>query len=93
MTLHLFIALVLLNIIDAVTTLAILHSGGREMNPYVDRIMRAIGVIPALLLTKVVPLAGLAYFISDVPVWLLGVLVVFYVGVVIHNVRVLRAMP
>lgn len=54
----LFAALVLLNVADAVLTVRVLDAGGRELNPIMAKAMSWIGVVPALVLLKVVTLAA-----------------------------------
>ena len=50
----LFTALVVLNVIDVYTTTVILRQGGSELNKAMSWLMDKIGVIPALLVPKVV---------------------------------------
>lgn len=54
----LFAALVLLNVADAVLTVRVLDGGGRELNPIMAKAMSWIGVVPALVVVKVVALAA-----------------------------------
>lgn len=66
----LFAALVLLNIADAVLTVRVLDQGGRELNPAMAKVMEWIGVVPALVVVKVVALA--AFYVGlgvQVPDW------------------------
>lgn len=53
--------LIFANLIDVISTLVILHHGGRELNPFLVWLMSKIGTVPGLVLPKVVCLAALAY--------------------------------
>lgn len=87
----LFAALALLQLLDVLSTVHILKRGGTELNPAMRKLMDAVGVIPALVLTKAAFLAGLAagLLYVDWPLQLqlllLIGLLVLYVGIVVHN--------
>ncbi len=88
----LFAALLAINLLDVLTTLHILKHGGYERNKLLARLMLAIGPLPAMLVLKVPVLAGIGYALADMPPWLLGGLVAFYVYVVVNNLRVIRGL-
>lgn len=46
---------------DAATTYHIVHRGGRELNPLLRGLIQRLGLVPALLLTKIIILAATAY--------------------------------
>ena len=89
----LFAALVLLNVADAVLTVRVLDGGGRELNPIMAKVMGWIGVVPALVVVKVVALA--AFYVGlgvQAPDWVYAphvtaVLCGFYGLVVCNNWR------
>lgn len=87
----LFVLLVVLNIADAVLTVRVLDSGGRELNPVLAKVMAWIGVVPALALFKCIGLAviwaALAIGLRDWPytVHLTAVLCGLYGLLVCHN--------
>lgn len=59
--------LIAANLIDVISTLVILHHGGRELNPFLVWLMSKIGTVPGLVLPKVVCLAALAYALPRAP--------------------------
>jgi hypothetical protein len=63
----LFALLVVLNIADAVLTVQVLGSGGRELNPIMTWVMKRFGVVPALILVKSVALA--AFYVAFAVEW------------------------
>lgn len=80
--------LILLQIVDVITTLLVLKKGGREANPLMLALFGLMGPVPALLVTKglvvalvlLVPLPGLLMF----------ALIAFYVWVVFNNIEALK---
>ncbi|HJV54317.1 MAG TPA: DUF5658 family protein [Noviherbaspirillum sp.] len=100
MNLCLFVVLVLLQIADVCTTWHIIRSGiGHEANRLIARIIDDIGLLPGLVLPKVLVMVP-AYMSAITPLdvrWvdltqtgILAALVLFYVWVVANNVRVIR---
>lgn len=100
MNLYLFSVLVLLQIADVCTTWHIIHAGiGREANRLLARLIDDIGLLPGLVLPKVLVMVP-AYMSAITPLavrWvdltqtgILAALVLFYVWVVTNNVRVIR---
>ena len=76
--------LVLVNVMDALTTIKALQLGGRELNPALAHIMRMIGVVPALAIMK----GAMLYFaFSSLQLIILymPLLVAFYVAAVCWN--------
>jgi hypothetical protein len=52
--------IILLQVLDAATTLSILKLGGRELNPMLKWLMDRLGVVPALAVSKLVLVGGVA---------------------------------
>lgn len=76
---------VLLQIADAVLTLAILRLGGRECNPVLSHLIRALGQVTTLVGSKLIVVALGAWLCFFCPA-LLDALDVLFVGVVANNV-------
>jgi len=100
MDMVLFIALSLLQLADVCTTVLIIRRGlGREANPIVAEAIDAFGLIPGLLVVKllfVIPTWSTAMQHFSEP-WmallqksLLAAICLGYVWVVVHNWRILR---
>jgi len=87
---YLFIVLARLQVADVYTTLRILDSGGYERNRAMTWLMRECGAVAALVLAKCLMLVVLLMLIESLPVWFVGALCVFYVGIVVNNVRELH---
>ena len=88
----LLIALIALNVLDAILTVRILKDGGKELNPVMDKLMKKIGVVPALVLAKAAGIGVLAYLLPSVPYQALLALCGVYIGVVIWNVKTLKEL-
>jgi len=86
----LLIALIALNVLDAFLTVRILKDGGRELNPIMAKMMDRIGDVPALLLSKAVMVAIMAYILNSIPYQVMLALCGVYVGVVAWNIKTLR---
>lgn len=93
---------VLLQIADVWTTVEILDKGGVEKNPVLAAFMAKAGVVPALLLTKLVFLGGVwvAYYgalTGYVPwsglKWAMTAITLIYVLVIANNLRELVKHP
>ena len=87
---------ILLQIADVVTTYLSLKRPDRaEANGFVKAIMDKIGILPALIITKatVIGLFVLAYiYLASIYLTVaMGAVCVFYVWVIINNVRMLAA--
>lgn len=91
MTIYLLIAVIVLQLADIVTTyLIVSRPGGRELNPVLAALFRAVGLLPGLLIIKC---AFVALLVWAAPVLHIAVLVLICLGycwVVWHNVRALR---
>jgi hypothetical protein len=87
----LFALIVILQLLDVVSTLRAFHAGAIEGNPIVAWLIDKAGVIPGLVMAKATTLAGvLAVMIlapSPWPVMLLLVVSAGYAWVVINNLR------
>jgi hypothetical protein len=89
----LFTLLILLQIIDIVTTLKILELGGYEANPIMRKAMELFGVKPALIGVKsvYVILLLLAFlYLNSLVFWILMCL--FYLAIVVNNVIVYKRL-
>jgi len=81
----LFVLLVGLNLVDVYTTVRVLRQGGSEMNPIMAWTMDKLGVIPGLLLPKIVVLGAIWFYLPLVPVLVMFGLCCFYLLLVLHN--------
>lgn len=84
MSITLLILLAALQAADIYTTRRILLAGGREMNPAVRWLIGRFGLMPALIVSKAAVMVVAVAFLLPYP-WLLGVLCVFYAGIVAYN--------
>ena len=85
-------AFLLLQLADFVTTYEILRLGGYERNPLVKMAMDTLGVVPALLLYKVLGCAAGVLVYSTGTLWAMGMVTVFMLGIVVNNELVLRRL-
>ena len=86
----LFAALVVLQVLDMYTTVRAMRHGHTEANKYVAWLMDKIGVIPAMLLPKILVMGFFGFYLSEWPWFVLAGLVCFYVWVVQHNYRTVK---
>jgi Domain of unknown function (DUF5658) len=92
--LKLTVLLLLLQVSDVGTTAYALKRGiGAEGNPVVAKLIKAMGIIPGLLMVKALLLGPVIYiaYTRDYTQALI-VLVVIYAAVVINNVVVIRKL-
>lgn len=92
MTLWLFLALALLQVVDVVTTWAILRRGGVELNPWLAKAFSRFGVLPVLAASKVALLAWVWWLLPYVallidPAYPLAVAIARYVWIANHNIK------
>jgi len=80
------VAFYLTQIGDFVTTYSALKMGGSEGNPVVRKLMDTIGVVPTMLLFKMLSVALVYYGAHIMGADILMLIVVFYVGVIVWNV-------
>jgi hypothetical protein len=66
-TVHFLLALIVLFVLDAATTVYILKRGGEELNGPLAWLMGEIGVKEALIVVKVVAFGAIAYVAEGVP--------------------------
>jgi hypothetical protein len=83
-TFALLILLTILQVADWCSTRTILAKGGRELNPIVAAGIKAVGM-DAFLISKGLLVVALGCWIGTQTAWLLAALVVFYIGIVMHN--------
>lgn len=85
---------VVINILDCVTTIRALKNGATEANPMMKKAMTIIGVIPALVIMKIIALGVVAAAYVFVPLvrdWMpiiVVLLCVAYTAVVLNNYRI-----
>jgi len=80
----LFIAFVILQLADIYTTKTILDDGGREINPLMAKAFEKFGVLPALVVSKIV-VVGLVYVYVQSYEIVMSLLVLFYLIVISNN--------
>lgn len=85
-------AFLLLQVADYATTHKILQLGGYERNPLVRMAMETLGVIPALLLYKVLGCVAGWLVYSTGTLWAMGMITVFMAGIIVNNEMVLRRL-
>jgi hypothetical protein len=88
----LLIALIALNVLNAFLTVRILKDGCKELNPVMDKLMKKIGVVPALVLAKAAGIGVLACLLPTIPYQAMLALCGFYIGVVLWNVKTLKEL-
>ena len=74
---------------DGFLTEAILRSGGKELNPVMNWVMRKIGTVPALLAVKIPMVICIWYLLDLIPEYkMLGILIldVIYFAIIGYNV-------
>lgn len=86
----LLVALGFLQLVDAGTTVAILKKGGKEMNPLLDKFMKKIGAVPALVVVKAAILAFLYFIGPAVSPQILVIALLGYVAVIGNNLYQLK---
>ena len=73
---------ILLQIADCLTTVHILKQGGREANPVLAWLFNKVGMIPSLVVMKLITIGLVAWAWN---LWITVALCVFYTGVVGWN--------
>jgi hypothetical protein len=88
---HLVLAAIVLQVLDAASTLYFLrHTRLTEANPVLARLFAAFGPAPTLLVLKGAFAWGLWLYQALLPVWALALVCALYVAVVANNVRLIR---
>ena len=85
-------AFLLLQVADYATTHKILQLGGYERNPLIRMTMETLGVVPALLLDKVLGCVAGWLVYSTGYLWAMGMITVFMLGIVVNNEMVIRKL-
>jgi amino acid transporter len=85
----LFIAL---QVADAATTYIILKGGGRELNPFMQVVMNFLGVVPALVVMKLLVVGVFMVYAEAIPLWVWMLMVIIYAVVVANNLRAISDM-
>lgn len=86
-----FALFVLVNVLDAITTVKALKLGGKELNPLMARMMAVVGEVPALVIMK----AAMLYFTFTnlgIVILYLPLFVAVYIGVVVWNLMQIRRL-
>ena len=87
MSILLFILVVVLNVVDIITTNKIISNGGKELNPFVKLLMRILGKrwwLPKVAM--IISISGLMTFGDEGAIWL-TILNVIYLAIVYSNLR------
>ena len=80
-------------VLDVWTTKVALDTGrAQEANGPLKRLMDKVGIMPALLCTKLIFGAMVLFTVQDTVVWyvVLGLIIALYTYVLVNNFRVLR---
>lgn len=81
-------------IADVVTTVLAVRAGASEGNPLIGFIIRAIGLVPALIATKVFVFLAVGVGFYFLPWWLLsailGLASAGFIAVIVNNILVAR---
>lgn len=87
-----FIIIFALQCVDVYTTHKTLDQGGIEKNPVIKKLMQIMGVLPALVVSKVAVLAlvALDWYIDAYPIPVMLIITIAYAGVAINKLHVLR---
>jgi hypothetical protein len=78
--------------LDGLTTYVILKQGGRELNPFMQIAMNFLGVLPALILVKMIVIAVFAVYFEFIPAWAWLLVIGVYGYVLFNNFKVLEDM-
>lgn len=95
--LQVFAVVAVLAVLDALLTIQVLKRGGRELNPVINDVIKAVGRAKAFVVTRIVGLAIFAYLLFWPPVTADSItagmaFMAMYAGVVLWNVYVLLRM-
>ena len=84
----LLIALLILQAVDAISTIYLLsREGFAEGNKVLKAIMDRIGVAPTLLIIKGFFVGWVLYFQAEIPLEILGILCAGYLWVIYNNIK------
>jgi hypothetical protein len=79
--------IVILQIADFITTKHILANGGRELNPFLNRVMKKIGVTPTLVIMKgAIALSVVGWHMNGGTVFVLAAIAIMYSWVIYNNI-------
>lgn len=89
---YLLILFIAMMAADGWTTAQVIRFGGYEMNHWLRTLMAKIGVVPALLVAKIAPIAVVIYavYLGKMPFQLLLILDIGYAIVVYNNWNALQ---
>ena len=89
-TMYLLYALLILQVLDAATTIMILQDSGVELNPITSWLYKKLGPVPGLVVVKGVPISVFIYFGDVFPAPLIVALISLYGWVCWHNITQVR---
>ncbi len=93
MELFLFASLVVLQILDVLTTIKVLELGGYEANPIMKKAMDKLGVMQAIIGIKCAySLALFGAFIYLNIFWFWVIMNVFYFAIIVNNFIVIKRL-
>ena len=85
-------ALIILQVLDLLTTVVALRNPRlAEGNGLLKPLFERFGVLPALVVIKLLAVGWLLYFQDLIPQWTLVVLLLGYCWVVFNNVKLIRS--
>ena len=87
-----FLLLCVLQVADIYTTLKFLRLGGKEKFYLTRRVMEKLGPTKGLVILKVLGLAVVFVFLQKIPVALLALTCLFYVGLIWNNIALIRRL-
>ena len=90
MLIILAILLIALNIFDSYSTYKILRAGGKEVNPVMNFLIQKLGLVWALVISKLLVLVCISVLVWLEIVYLLVILVCIYAYVAVNNFREIR---
>ena len=73
---------ILLQIADSLTTVHILKNGGREANPFMNWLFDKVGMIPSLVVMKLLAIGAVTWAWNE---WITLSVTLFYTGIVSWN--------
>lgn len=90
MLIILAILLIALNAFDFYSTYKILRAGGNEINPIMNFLIKKLGLVLALVISKLLVLVCIALLVWLEMVYLIAILVAIYIWVAVHNFREMK---
>lgn len=82
--------LIVVQIVDAITTIKILERGGKELNPAMAWLFEKMGVIEGLFVVKTVICSVFYIWMESIPAWGFLAIIGLTGAVVYHNILQLQ---